>query len=267
MLSVRAVIFDLAGTTVDFGSCAPVAALRGAFAQYGIDLSTTEARANMGLPKLDHIAATLRIPRVAEAWEGQHGLRPHADDVQRVFEVFVPLQLECIERHSDVIPGVLRTVETLRSHAIRIASTTGYTRQMVTPLLRLALAGGYSPDVTMTPDDVGAGRPAPFMIWQAAVALQVWPLRCIVKIGDTPVDVDEGRNAGVWSVGVAVTGNEMGLSRAEFDGLTEAERKQRTQAAMQSLSTANPHYVVESVANVPDLILEISRRVELGEKP
>ena len=52
---VKAVIFDWAGTLVDFGSIAPVIALSELFAKHGVSLTADEVRAPMGLLKRDHI--------------------------------------------------------------------------------------------------------------------------------------------------------------------------------------------------------------------
>lgn len=119
MSRVTAVIFDWAGTTVDHGSLAPVRTLQKLFAGQGIAISEREARRDMGIPKKEHIRALLQIK----------GGRPPAEaDVQRLFEEFIPMQMECLAKYSAVIPGVAETVKKLRARGIRIGSTTGYTR-------------------------------------------------------------------------------------------------------------------------------------------
>src|SRR5437879_7336757 len=85
---------------------------------------------------------------------------------------------------------------------------------------------GYPPDCRLPPGDVGAGRPLPFMIYENAVRLRVYPLPAIVKIGDTAADIQEGLNAGAWSIGVAATGNVMGLSQQEVGALGASEREE-----------------------------------------
>jgi phosphonoacetaldehyde hydrolase len=50
-MAIRLVVFDWAGTVIDFGCCAPVAAFRDAFAKLGVPVSVAEARAPMGLHK------------------------------------------------------------------------------------------------------------------------------------------------------------------------------------------------------------------------
>jgi phosphonoacetaldehyde hydrolase len=65
---IRLVVFDWAGTTVDHGSRAPVAAFVRAFAGHGVEVTPDEARGPMGLHKRDHIRAMLQMPAVARRW-------------------------------------------------------------------------------------------------------------------------------------------------------------------------------------------------------
>ena len=70
-----------------------------------------------------------------------------------------------------------------------------------------------------------------------------------VKIGDTPPDIAEGRNAGMWTIAVAATGNEIGLSEEQFATLTGTERSRRLAAARDHLRQAGAHDVVDSVSH------------------
>src|SRR5271166_4154670 len=191
-MRIQAVIFDWAGTVVDYGCHAPVAVLEQIFAGRGVGLQPSESRHAMGLLKADQIREILRLPRVKQAW----GREPSESDVQELFQAFVPLQLDIIEERSDVIAGVPELVEKLRSAGVRIGSTTGYTRAMIERLLPKAARQGYKPDCVVTPDDVGQGRPYPWMIFENMKRLGVYPPGLVVKVGDTASDILEGRNAG-----------------------------------------------------------------------
>ena len=90
-------------------------------------------------------------------------------------------------------------------------------------LLPHAADQGYVPDCAVCPDDVGAGRPFPWMIYANAIRMKVWPLEALVKIGDTFSDMEEGLNAGMWTVGVSATGNEAGRTAAEWEALAAGE--------------------------------------------
>jgi phosphonoacetaldehyde hydrolase len=264
---IRAVILDWAGTAVDFGSRAPVAALRHVLESAGIQLSATEARQGMGRLKKDHIRTILEQPRVSAAWAALHGAAPGEHDVERLFTEFLPAQADVLASYSDVIPGVAAAVERWRAAGLRIGSTTGYTRDLMEIVRAKAAQQGYAPDVNVTPDMVGGGRPLPFMMYQNAIELRVWPLWACVKIGDTPVDVQEGLNAGAWSIGITETGNELGLSAEELSILSTADRRGRIEEAAQVLAGAGAHFTADSVAECDALLEEIDRRLAAGRGP
>jgi phosphonoacetaldehyde hydrolase len=102
-----------------------------------------------------------------------------------------------------VIPGVAETVQELRRRGIRIASTTGFDSGMMTGLIRQAKEGGYVPDIFVCPDTVAEGRPAPWMAFHAARYMGVYPMRFIVKVGDTANDVLEAHTQGCGRRGSA----------------------------------------------------------------
>jgi hypothetical protein len=80
---VRAVVFDWAGTTVDYGSAAPVEAFVRAFAAHGLDVSEADVRKSMGRAKREHLAAFLALPALAAQWIERHGREPDGGDVDR----------------------------------------------------------------------------------------------------------------------------------------------------------------------------------------
>lgn len=214
-MKTQAVIFDWAGTVVDYGCHAPAAVLTRVFAARGIALLPAESRHAMGLLKVDQIRAILDLDRVRDEWEHHTGRLPNEEDARSLFEEFIPLQMGCIAEYSHVIPGVPELVEKLRSAGIRIGSTTGYTRAMMEQLLPQAAREGYAPDCLVTPDDVGAGRPWPWMIFENMRRLRVCPPETCVKVGDTESDMMEALNAGVIPIGVCESASDAVLIGAE----------------------------------------------------
>jgi len=264
---IKAAIFDWAGTTVDHGSLAPVRVLQELFAGRGVPISEDEARRDMGVLKKDHIRKILSGSEVGARWSKVCGHQPNEADVDGLFAAFVPLQLECLTRFSTVIEGVQETIARLRRRGIKIGSSTGYTRQMMDIVLRAAAEQGYQPDCSFTPDEVPAGRPFPWMIFANAIRLQVEPLEAIVKVGDTVVDIEEGLRAGVWTIGIARTGNLVGLSVEDFDELSADERKHRVEKARARLKAAGAHYVVDAVADCETIIDAIEAGLKKGDRP
>jgi phosphonoacetaldehyde hydrolase len=255
---VTAVVFDWAGTTVDHGSLAPVRTLQKLFAGRGMEVTEEEARRDMGVHKKDHIRAILRA---------RIGAPPDEGEVESLFAAFIPMQMDCLVAYSAVIPGVPATVEELRARGIKIGSTTGYTRPMLDLLLASAAAHGYRPDCALCPDDTVGGRPWPWMCYLNAIHLRTYPMLTIVKAGDTVSDIEEGLNAGMWTIGIARTGNMIGLTADEVAALPAAEQASRLDAARRKLSEAGAHYVADAVADCIPLVDAIEERLAKGERP
>jgi phosphonoacetaldehyde hydrolase len=257
-------MLDWAGTTVDHGSIAPVLALQTLFAQHGITLSTGDARRDMGLLKRDHIQAILALPNIRVEWNSIASREPGEAEVLSLFEEFGPLQMKIIAEHSQLIPGVAQIVKDWQTRGIRIGSTTGYTRQMLAPVLTQAAQQGFQPDASVCPEEVGAGRPAPWMLMKNAQLLDVYPPSTCVKIGDTVVDIEEGRNAGMWTIGLTRTGNLVGLDQDEWAQLPEATKKVRLARAREILIGAGADFVAEDIASCNQALAKIERRLRNG---
>lgn len=258
---IRLVILDLAGTVVDYGSRAPLAAFLELFHRHGIELTEEEARGPMGMHKRSHIAVLLALPRIARLWQEATGHTPDTADLDALYLEFQPLQLELLPRHADLIPGTLDAVAELRRLGCRIAATTGYSREMADVVLRETTRQGFVPDVVYTGSEVPEGRPAPWLALACAQALGIYPLAATLKAGDTVVDVEAGLNAGMWSIGVAATGNLVGLSQAAFAALPAEERRQRLDTARQRLRAAHAHAVLDSVAELPTWVDRHNQRL------
>jgi phosphonoacetaldehyde hydrolase len=263
---LKAVILDWAGTTVDFGSLAPLVALQRAFDAAGVPVTAAEVREYMGTLKRDQIRSICGGTRVADAWNLVYGRRPEETDVERIFSEFLPRQAEILEEFSAPIPGVPETINRWRSGGLRIGSTTGYTRALLDIVLPSAAIQGYSPDATVTPEEAGGGRPKPFMCYRNAMLMDVYPLWHCVKIGDTPSDIAEGLNAGMWTIGITATGNEVGLSREEWEALPADDRSGREQEAARRLRNACAHFIAPSLADCTPVLAEIDRRIASGER-
>jgi len=254
---LKAVMLDWAGTTVDHGSVAPVVALQTLFASKGVTLSAEDARRDMGLLKRDHIQAILQLPHVRLDWHNRFGQEPGLAEVAALYEEFGPIQMEIITRHSQLIEGVAQAVLQWQRRGLRIGSSTGYTREMLAPVMRQAEAQGYKPDASVCPDEVGAGRPAPWMLTRNAQLLEVYPPSTIVKVGDTISDIEEGRNAGMWTIGLSRTGNMLGLTASEVDSLPESQRRALIAQAESTLLSHGADFVAEDLPGCDAILTKI----------
>ncbi len=264
---LKAAVLDWAGTVVDFGCQAPAATFIAAFAAAGVAVSIAQARAPMGMAKRDHIKAIATFPDVAAAWQARHGAAIGEADIDRLYDAFLPLQIEAVTRHARLIPGALAAVESMRARGLKIGTTTGYPRAVMAVVAAEAAAQGYRPDCIIAAEDAPLGRPSPFPAFAALARLGVYPVETVVKIGDTVVDIEEGRNGGMWSVGITVTGNEVGLTEEAWAALAEAERAAMRESAAAKLRSAGAHAVVDSIADILPVLDAIDARLARGEKP
>jgi phosphonoacetaldehyde hydrolase len=266
-LAIKAVVLDWAGTMIDFGSRAPVVALQRVFADAGISITEAEARADMGRAKRDHIRAILGQPRVDAAWRDRHGDESTELDVATLHDAVEPMMRGAARDCATLIPGAAELVALLRAEGIRIGSCTGYTRPMMADILPLAARQGYAPDVVICSGETIEGRPSPLMLWKALVELGVWPSSACVKVDDAVVGIGEGREAGTWTVGIASSGNGIGLDRDALMALPAEERGRRIGASASAFRDVGADYVIDSVADLWPVLETISARILAGEKP
>ena len=264
---LQAVILDWAGTAVDYGSFAPTAVFLRLFESHEVKITPDDARSGMGLMKKDHLRTILSRPQVAEAWTAVHGMPASEDDIADLFNSFVPMQISVLKEFAEPIPGLLEVVQELRDRNMKIGTTTGYLRQMMEVLAPKAKENGYEPDCIVCPDEVPAGRPYPWMCYENAIQLGVYPMQAIVKVGDTLVDIEEGLNAGMWTVGLSLTGNLLGLNEAEVEALSTEERERAINKSEAQLYQAGAHYVIDGIWDLPDVLDDIEFRLAQGEHP
>ncbi len=265
---VKLVIFDWAGTTLDYGCYAPAVVFIEVFKRRGVEITMEQARQPMGLKKADHIRAISRQDQVADLWREAHGRDCSETDVQEMFEKdFVPMQVACIADYSQLIPGTVEATDELRSRRMTIGSTSGYFTAAMEINLREAKKQGYAPDANACASDVPAGRPEPWMVLSNMQQARVFPPAAVVKVDDTKPGVAEGLNAGTWTIGLSRTGNEVGLNESELAALPEDGVRLRVARAADGLAAVGAHYVVESIADVPAIIDEIELRLKMGDRP
>lgn len=264
---LQGVLLDWAGTTMDYGCYAPAIVFIEVYKRHGVEITIEEAREPMGAHKKVHIRKVSQIPTVAGKWKQAHGKACTEEDVEQMFQEFIPLQIACLADYAELIDGCLEAVQKFRDRGLKIGSTTGYIGEMMPLLLLEAKKRGYEPDSTVCATDVPAGRPDPWMCLKNAENLGIYPMESIVKIGDTLPDIYEGLNAGMWTIGLAKTGNEIGLNAGEIESLPTEELERRLNKARTRMAQAGAHYVVDGIWDCDPIIDEINARLARGEKP
>ncbi|HEY9101903.1 phosphonoacetaldehyde hydrolase [Chitinimonas sp.] len=265
---VQAVVFDWAGTLVDFGSFAPTQVLIDAFAGFGIEISLAEARLPMGLAKWDHIQALGRQAGVDARWQAKFGRSMSKEDVDALYAAFMPLQIERVAEYSAAIPGATTVLGNLRERRIKLGSCSGYPRVVMDKLLPHAAAQGLRLDHAVATDDLKpGGRPGPWMALANVIELGVGELAACIKVDDTVPGIEEGLAAGMWTVGLSLSGNETGLTLSELRALGPDAIQRHRQRATAKLAQAGAHYVIDSIADLLPVIDAIEARLVRGERP
>lgn len=250
-----AVIFDWAGTTVDYGCFAPVQAFAEVFKHYGIEPTIEEVRKPMGMLKRDHIQTMLSMERIANLWKDKYGREWNQQDVDNLYGLFEEKLMAILDKFAEVKPYVIETVTELKRRGIRIGSTTGYTDKMMAVVVPKAKENGYAPDAWFSPDSVEhMGRPYPYMIYRNMETFKVSSADRVLKVGDTISDIREGKNAGVYTVGVIEGSSEMALTQTEYEALDENEKTKKIEEVKNKFLGAGADAVILNMSELVALL-------------
>lgn len=262
------VIFDWAGTLVDFGSLAPTQIFVDAFATFDITVTLAQASGPMGLSKRHHIQTLLAEPAIQQQWQARFGHPSNEADIDAIYERFMPMQIEKVGDYSRPIPGAIDMLAALRARGLKIGSCSGYPLPVMAVLRPMAAAEGIVVDHLVAGDELPAGgRPGAYMALANLLALGSPDVRRCVKVDDTLPGIHEGRNAGMWTVGLALSGAPAGLTLAQYEATGEAEREAISQRVGALHRAAGAHYVIDSVADLLPVLDDIERRLAAGERP
>lgn len=262
MGKIKLVVFDWAGTTVDYGCIAPLAAFEKVFADKGIRLTREEIIAPMGMGKRDHIHTLLATDNASTQWKKLYKREWTEEDVDEMFGSFNTELMSVLDNYCTPIDGVLDTVKELRKKDILIGSTTGYTKEMMAIVTEGAKKLGYEPDYMVTSELTGSGRPYPYMIFENMRHFKVYPPCSVVKVGDTASDMKEGKNAGAWSVGIIEGSSAANMTPDMADSLSDDEKKQHFDKAEAVLREAGADIVIKNIRELPGAIEMINKRME-----
>ncbi|KAA5538884.1 phosphonatase-like hydrolase [Roseiconus nitratireducens] len=217
---IELVVFDMAGTTVDEDNVV-YKTVRTAINAAGYEFTQEQVQAaGAGKEKSQAIRDVLAL-------DG----RDHSDDeVSTIFADFKKrLETAYGELHVREQPGASSVFKGLHKRGIKVVLNTGYDRGTAERLIRkLGWSVGREIDALVTASDVENGRPAADMIHKAMQLTGVRQAASVVKIGDSQIDIDEGKNAGCGMTFGITTGAQ-----------TESQLRQ-----------ANPTEVLERLAEI-----------------
>ncbi len=271
--SVGYVMLDCSGTTMDRYVDAPAIVFVEVFKKYGLEISMDEARKPMGLRKDLHIRAITEIASVRQRFAAKFGREPNQQDVDQMFAVFVPTQINLLKsgNYHELLPGTADIVRKMQTDGIKIGVTTGFTRDMLDILLAGAAGQGFHPDTACAGDEVEMPRPTAYMVVKNLERLGVYNLRNAmrrtVKVDDTVSGAGEGAPL-CWRVAVSKWSNYVVDSWAMAKTLSADQLAARERASKEKLVLeSGAHYVIDDLRDLPAVIAEINQRLASGESP
>jgi phosphonatase-like hydrolase len=192
-MTIELVVFDMAGTTVDDGD-AVGRCFSETLAQVGLSVDAAAINAVMGLPKPEAVRLLI---------EGSARRDELLDRADAIHADFVSRMTRHYKQDPSVaeVPGSRLVFETLHAAGIKVALNSGFGRETAQVIIdRLGWAEDGLIDASVTSDEVSRGRPHPDMIRRLMAMLGIQDSRRVAKVGDTPVDLEEGTNAGCGRV-------------------------------------------------------------------
>lgn len=226
-LPVDLVVFDLMGTVVqDVGAMENP--LKAVLTHYSIPFTDADHRAMRGAGKQAAFASI--VERTIGDGRGSEWAHAKADEMYLTFKEM--LSEGYAKGPTEEIPGAGATMRWLHEQGVKVAATSAVDSDLTEPMLeRLGWADGVF-DCKVATQEVPAGRPAPYMIFTAMMRTGVMDVRRVAAVGDTPVDLQAGTNAGAgWVIGV--------LSGA---------------GTLETLGATTHTHILKSVADLPRLL-------------
>ena len=257
---IKLVIFDWAGTTIDFGCMAPVYAFKQAFKEIDIDVTFEEIRKPMGMLKIDHIKTMFEMKSIKDQFLEKKKRNYNDEDINLVYELFEKILFKDLELYTNPIPGVLETVQRLKEMNIKIGSTTGYTSKMIRVVAPRAKINGYSPGFLATADMTGKGRPDPSMIELNKIFFEIKNSSEVLKVGDTVSDILEGKNANCISACVIEGSSELGLSEKEFNETSLEVLEKESRRVYNTFKKYEPDYILNKITDLIPIIESLNKK-------
>ena len=190
---IQLVVFDLAGTTIDDDGGVVLNCLVETVRIHDLPGTPDELNALMGMNKLE-------VFRMLAARRDPSGSANIDELAQEALATFVARMSAAYERHLAPLPGAEEVFAFLRARGIKIAIDTGFDATVGGLIMQRLAWPERLIDVAVFSSDVSRGRPAPYMIFRAMELLDVQDVHQVMKIGDTPSDLEEGFNAGCGEV-------------------------------------------------------------------
>lgn len=251
---IRCVIFDLGGTLIDKYSMSPLVNLRKAFSYQKINLCNSLITKDMGMKKLDHIYALSKEDEFKNQFKQVYKRHHEETDLYDIYNIFSSLQRQSLRTKVEIIPETKKAINILKERDIKIGITTGFSKDQMNIALDLLHKHDIIPDSAVSSTcfyNSGKpmlSRPSPYMIYNIMDELQINNPKHVLKVDDTCVGIQEGKNAGCLTVGVARWSINMNIySEEEKSQLTDTIIQEKLTKSRKMLLTKDPTYLINTL--------------------
>jgi len=274
--SPTAVFIELEGCLLDHGCMVTVNAIRSLFQERGIEITDFEAASNMGdkLVGTDVTCKKTHLRHVlmnvcADKWKATKGSAPTEWDLESLFKDFSRIIVDEVKTVKPV-SGAQDAIKSIKDLGLKVAVAANFTGDACDAWLRHTNFHGFEIDGCMSCADVpnpnregtfSCVLPDPWRCMALAANLGIFPMSTIIRVSTTKNGIEEGLNAGMWTVALSTTGL---VEPFIHSGEKEPARTRRVQEGFYRLGC---HYVIDGIWELPRTIDQISARMSQGESP
>jgi len=275
-VKVENIILDFSGTCVDAFTLAPASAFIDVFKKYKIDICIENAvKKPMGLYKYDHIKYILNMNDVKNQWYREYNRDIKEYDINNIYNDFIKLQVEILPKYCIPLPKVVETMNFLRNTGIKFGGCSGFNREMIDKILDNTKDKGLYFDSTFLADDIKdknkhylGGRPYPYMIYENLFNLDNKNIASVIKVDDSIIGIEEGNNAGCWTVGICNYSNYINVNTLEeYNKMSDSEKFEKKEYSKNKFKNeSNADYIIGEFDELIAVVDDINKRLKNGEK-
>ena len=258
MNTIRLAVFDMGGTIIDKYSLSPFLSLKHAIKMKGLLIPNSLIFKDMGKHKYDHINDILLDKDICKKWKLAYGRKPDHKDCEDIFNIFNKYQLNEGIQKIEILPETKKCISWLGANNISTGVTTGFNKPIMSLIRDKHYENEIYIDKYVSSTCLGKpGRPNPHMVREIMNSLSIEDPKRVIKIDDTGVGIQEGKNAGCITVGVAKYSTYMKMT--DYDEiLSKEEYIERLKNSREILWSSNPDYVIDTLDELPNIINHIN---------
>ena len=250
---IKACIFDLGGTIVDKYSLSPLLSLQKAFSLKKIYIPNKLIIQGMGKHKYEHIYYLCNKNIINTQFRIHNDRDISSVDMESIFNDFNDIQTQHMKLYLNIIPETYIIMKYLQENDIKVGITTGFNKNQMNIAVDKLKYNHIKIDSHTSSDY--AYRPLPYMIKSNMNNLQIDDPKQVIKIDDTCVGIQEGINAGCYTVGVARWSVNMDMF--SLDALTKDDINHKLIESRRRLKEGGADFVIDTLDELPSIIKTI----------